>query len=125
MKARGSSEILDSESKGKGNGTHDENLNGEAGQSGEEEREHKRRERKERAVKEREERVKAERSKVEADIDRSRIGLNKEEGELEFRCAASLPLDASGYWAPLIFCRLVQRYRTMLTDAIRDPQVRL
>ncbi|KAI0952204.1 hypothetical protein AcW1_004367 [Taiwanofungus camphoratus] len=96
LKARGSSEILDSESKGKGNGTHDENLNGEAGQSGEEEREHKRRERKERAVKEREERVKAERSKVEADIDRSRIGLNKEEGELEFR--------------------------TMLTDAIRDPQ---
>lgn len=56
-----------------------------------EERERKRRERKERAVKEREEKVKAERSKVEADIDRSRMGLNKEEGELEFRCAACLP----------------------------------
>ena len=56
-----------------------------------EERERKRRERKERAVREREERVKAERSKVEADIDRSRMGLNKEEGELEFRCAACLP----------------------------------
>ncbi|KZT72468.1 HSP90-domain-containing protein [Daedalea quercina L-15889] len=60
------------------------------------ERERKRRERKERAVREREEKVKAERNKVEADIDRSRMGLNKEEGELGFR--------------------------TMLTDAIRDPQ---
>ncbi|EPT03672.1 hypothetical protein FOMPIDRAFT_1028529 [Fomitopsis schrenkii] len=61
------------------------------------ERERKRRERKERAVKEREEKVRAERSKVEIDIGRSRMGLDKEEGELEFR--------------------------TMLTDAIRDPQV--
>ena len=44
------------------------------------ERERKKRERKERAVQEREQRVRAERSKVEADIDRSRMGLNKEEG---------------------------------------------
>ncbi|PCH41166.1 hypothetical protein WOLCODRAFT_71349 [Wolfiporia cocos MD-104 SS10] len=62
-----------------------------------EERERRRREKKERAVREREEKVRAERSKVEAAIDRSRMGLNKEEGELE--------------------------YRTMLVDAIRDPLV--
>lgn len=52
--------------------------------------------RKERAVKEREEKIKAERSKVEAQIGRSRQGLNQEEDEREFS--------------------------TMLTDAIRDPQ---
>ncbi|KAI0750668.1 hypothetical protein C8Q80DRAFT_1100024 [Daedaleopsis nitida] len=63
----------------------------------EEERERRLKERKERAVKEREEKVKAQRTKLEADIDRSKLSLNKEEGELEFR--------------------------TMLTDAIRDPQV--
>ena len=51
------------------------------------ERERKRLERKERAVKEREEKIKAERSRVDAEIDRSRSGLNKEEAELEFRCA--------------------------------------
>ncbi|TFY63407.1 hypothetical protein EVJ58_g3272 [Rhodofomes roseus] len=75
----------------------DSHTDGTNAEDSAEERERKRRERKERAVKDREERVKAERSKVEADIDRSRMGLNKEEGELEFR--------------------------TMLTDAIRDPQV--
>lgn len=53
----------------------------------EEERERRRKERKERAVKEREEKVRAERTKVEAEIDRSKLGLTKEEGELEFRCA--------------------------------------
>jgi hypothetical protein len=41
------------------------------------------------AVRQREEKVKAERGRVEADIGRSRMGLNKEEGELEFRCAQS------------------------------------
>ncbi|KAH9853620.1 hypothetical protein C2E23DRAFT_112691 [Lenzites betulinus] len=61
------------------------------------EREREKKERKERAVRERENKVRAERSKVEAEIDRSKLGLAKEEGELEFR--------------------------TMLTDAIRDPQV--
>ncbi|KAI0796793.1 hypothetical protein C8Q75DRAFT_710216 [Abortiporus biennis] len=60
-------------------------------------KERERKERKERAVKDREEKVKAERNKVEAAIDRSRKGLNREEGELEFR--------------------------TLLTDAVRDPQV--
>jgi len=50
-------------------------------------------------VKEREEKIKAERGRVEADIGRSRQGINKEEDEREFR--------------------------TMLTDAIRDPKVRL
>ncbi|KAI0080892.1 hypothetical protein K474DRAFT_1636919 [Panus rudis PR-1116 ss-1] len=63
----------------------------------EEEKERQRRDRKERAVKEREEKIKAERSKLDAQIDKSRQGLTKEEGELEFR--------------------------TLLVDAIRDPQV--
>jgi transcription elongation regulator 1 len=49
--------------------------------------EQKRKERKERAVREREEKIKAERSKLDAEIDRSRSGLNKGESELEFRCA--------------------------------------
>lgn len=48
----------------------------------------RRKERKERAVKEREEKIQAERNKVNAEIDRSRSGLNKGEAELEFRCAA-------------------------------------
>lgn len=55
-------------------------------------RERKRKERKERAVKEREERIKVERGKVNADIDRSRHVIDKEEGELEFRCATYLTL---------------------------------
>ncbi|KII94772.1 hypothetical protein PLICRDRAFT_99110 [Plicaturopsis crispa FD-325 SS-3] len=61
------------------------------------ERERRRREKKERAVREREEKVKAQRGQLEADIGRSRMGLNKEEGEREFR--------------------------TMLTDAVRDPRM--
>ncbi|KAK7695992.1 hypothetical protein QCA50_000632 [Cerrena zonata] len=61
------------------------------------EKERQRRERKDRAVKEREDKVRAERNKLEADIHKSRQGLNKGEGEAEFK--------------------------TMLTDAIRDPQV--
>ncbi|KAK7470671.1 hypothetical protein VKT23_002093 [Stygiomarasmius scandens] len=56
------------------------------------------RERKERAVKEREEKVKAERERLEANIGRSKMELNKEEGELQFK--------------------------TLLTDAIRESQVR-
>ncbi|KDQ64486.1 hypothetical protein JAAARDRAFT_117992 [Jaapia argillacea MUCL 33604] len=60
-------------------------------------KEQQRRERKERAVREREERVKSDRDRLEADINRSKMGLNKEEGEREFR--------------------------TMLVDAIRDPQM--
>ena len=49
--------------------------------------ERKRQDRKERAVKEREDKIKAERGRVEADIGRSRQGIDKEEGEREFRCA--------------------------------------
>ncbi|KAJ8482248.1 hypothetical protein ONZ45_g15022 [Pleurotus djamor] len=55
----------------------------------------RKKERKERAVKEREQKVKAERGRVEAEIDRSRKGLSKEEGEREFM--------------------------SLLTDAIREP----
>jgi hypothetical protein len=50
----------------------------------------KRQDRKERAVREREEKIKAERGRVEADIDRSRQGINKEEGEREFRCVFAI-----------------------------------
>jgi predicted nuclease with TOPRIM domain len=44
-------------------------------------------ERKSKAVKDREEKVKAERDRLEVDIGRSRMGLNRDEGEREFRCA--------------------------------------
>ncbi|KIK68186.1 hypothetical protein GYMLUDRAFT_216833 [Collybiopsis luxurians FD-317 M1] len=54
-------------------------------------------ERKERAVKEREEKVRLERERVEANTLKSRMELNKEEGEREFN--------------------------SLLTDAIRDPQI--
>ena len=49
----------------------------------------KREERKAQAVKEREEKIKVERERVQATIEKSRIGLNREEGELQFRCAAA------------------------------------
>lgn len=81
-------------------------------------------ERRERAVREREERVKAERSQVEASIDRSRLDLNKEEGELAFRCAMCLLRQLRSLAHPSID-GIGLHYRTMLTDAIRDPTVRL
>jgi transcription elongation regulator 1 len=56
----------------------------------------KREDRKAQAVKDREEKIKVERERVQATIEKSRIGLNREEGELQFR--------------------------TLLTDAIREPQ---
>jgi FF domain len=49
----------------------------------------KREDRKVQAVKEREEKIKVERERVQATIEMSRIGLNREEGELQFRCAAA------------------------------------
>ncbi|KAF9652160.1 hypothetical protein BDM02DRAFT_3109570 [Thelephora ganbajun] len=57
----------------------------------------RKKEKRERALREREQKVKADLSKVEAQIERSRAGLNKEEDERDFR--------------------------TLLTDAVRDPQV--
>ncbi len=45
-------------------------------------------ERKERAVKEREQKVKAELSRVEINIEKSRMGINKEEGERDYKCVA-------------------------------------
>jgi hypothetical protein len=87
------------------------------------EQERKRQDRKERAVKEREEKIKAERGRVEADIGRSRQGINKEEDEREFRCAlATSLLRAICWWRSL---HVSSYSRTMLTDAIRDPKVRL
>lgn len=55
------------------------NPNGETGPQ------RKRLERKERALKEREEKVRAQRGRMEAEIGRSRVDLNQEEGEREFR----------------------------------------
>jgi len=43
-------------------------------------------ERRERAVREREEKVKAERSRIEMNIERSRVGINQEEGERVYKC---------------------------------------
>jgi heat shock protein 90kDa beta len=57
--------------------------------------ERKRKEKKERAVREREQKVKSDMTRVEAEIGRSRIGLNKEEDEREFRCAFYLQLSCS------------------------------
>jgi hypothetical protein len=82
-----------------------------------------RQERKAKAVKEREEKVKADRDRLEADIGRSRMGLNRDEGEREFRCASLHgPLLCSCSVALKGSC---SSYRTMLTDAVRDPQVRI
>lgn len=47
----------------------------------------RRKDRKAQAVKDREEKIRAEREQVQANIEKSRIGLNREEGELQFRCA--------------------------------------
>jgi hypothetical protein len=53
-------------------------------------------ERRERAVREREAHVRTERQKLEADIDRSKFTLNREEGEELFRCAGCRPEDMLG-----------------------------
>ncbi|KAF8631941.1 hypothetical protein AX15_002109 [Amanita polypyramis BW_CC] len=58
--------------------------------------EDEKRKRREQALKERVEKVKAERSRLDANIERSKQGMGKEEGE--------------------------RLFRTLLTDAIRDPQ---
>lgn len=50
-------------------------------------KEQTRKERQERAVREREEKIRADRDRVEADIHKSKMGLTREEGELQFRCA--------------------------------------
>ena len=91
----------------------------EAGE--EEDSELKRQEKKQRAVKEREEKVRAERSRVDADIGRSRQGLDKEEGEREFRCARN-HFCLYEVVVRRLLC-LFATCRTMLTDAIRDPKV--
>lgn len=62
-------------------------------------------ERKERAVREREQKVKAELTLVEKNIEQSRMGINQEEGEREFRCALY--------------------FETLLADAGRSHQILL
>jgi hypothetical protein len=49
----------------------------------------KRKDRKAEAVKERGDKVRAERERVQATIEKSRSGLDREEGELQFRCATA------------------------------------
>jgi len=61
----------------------------DSSQGAEAKRERKSREKRERALKEREGKVKADLERLDIDIDRSRMGLNKEEGEQLFRCALS------------------------------------
>jgi len=56
----------------------------------------KRKDRKAHAVKEREEKIKAERDRVQANIEKSRVDLNKEEGELQFRCALATYFRSRG-----------------------------
>jgi hypothetical protein len=75
------------------------------------------------AVKEREEKVKTERERMQVTIDKSRIGLNREEGELHFRCAAVNRSRFCGACAGAHRC-VTFLCRTLLTDAIREPQVR-
>jgi hypothetical protein len=50
-----------------------------------EDSERRRREKKEQALKEREDKVRAERSRMDAEIERSKMSLNTGEGEREFR----------------------------------------
>lgn len=49
-----------------------------------------RQERRNRAVKEREDKIKDERRRLDAAIQRSKSGINKEEGERSFLCAINL-----------------------------------
>jgi hypothetical protein len=53
-------------------------------------------EKKERAVREREQRVKAELTLVEKNIEQSRMGINREEGEREYRCALCFKTISAG-----------------------------
>ena len=68
----------------------------------------KRKDRKAEAVKEREEKIRAERERVQATIEKSRSGLNREEGELQFRCATATHSKvckacAGAHWSIIIF----------------------
>lgn len=83
--------------------------------------EQKQQKRKERAVKEREDKVNAELGRLELDIARSRRGIHQEEGERDFKCAIYIYFMQAGSLAlnGYPFC-----YRSLLTDAVRDPQVR-
>lgn len=57
-----------------------------------EEQRRRQKERKERAVREREEKVRTDRGRMEAELGRSKSLLNKEEGEMQFKCAADISL---------------------------------
>ena len=70
----------------------------------------KRQDRKAQAVKEREEKIKIERERVQATIEKSRVGLNREEGELQFRCAAA---TYSKFWGCVL---ALKSYRLTLQD---------
>lgn len=76
LKARGSSTSYRSPIPGKETGKHDDTP---------EDSVRRRREKKEQALKEREEKVRTERSRMDAEIGRSKMSLNTEEGQREFR----------------------------------------
>ena len=48
-----------------------------------------------------------ERERVQATIEKSRIGLNREEGELQFRCAQLPGPNPAGHVLALKECRLI------------------
>ena len=70
----------------------------------------KREDRRAQAVKEREEKIKVERERVQATIEKSRIGLDREEGELQFRCAQLPGPNPAGHVLAL------KEYRLTLQD---------
>jgi len=68
----------------------------------------RKKDRKAEAVKEREKMVRAELERVQATIEKSRSGLNREEGELQFRCATATHSKvckacAGAHWSIIIF----------------------
>lgn len=56
-----------------------------------------RQERRNKAVKEREDKINAERRRLDADIERSKMGVDREEGERTFMCACLRPLGEPFY----------------------------
>ncbi|KAJ7667986.1 Hsp90 protein-domain-containing protein [Mycena polygramma] len=87
-----------------------------------EEQQRKRQERAKQAVKEREEKVRADLGRVEAEIGRSRQLGDKEEGEMLFKCAVWF-LSIRAVCGMALISVLFNHSRSMLTDAIRDPQI--
>jgi hypothetical protein len=63
-----------------------------------------RQERRNKAVKEREEKINAERRRLDADIERSKMGVDREEGERTFMCACLRPIGNISTALTLLSC---------------------